>query len=195
MLTPDQTVALWQHMQRTFGSRVEEKQDSKVMQLAAVMLDALDIQDREQFMRDFVTTLYRTIYIPFNLGVAGRWDLWSQVRVCVHEHQHIVQGEREGWVVFSSRYLTSPSFRAGYEAEAYGCDLEMEFWRTGTIISPATLAASLKNYGCSPADVEMAEEMLSMRAAVVEQGVVENRASIAAIEWLTANAPDIRLIA
>lgn len=197
MLTPELTKAFWAHMQNEFGSSVEEKNDAAVMEVAAALLDALNIQDKEHFMKDFVTTLGKVIYIPFEIGVVGpdsRWQLWNQVRVCVHEHQHVVQGEREGWVTFGSRYLTSSSFRAGYEAEAYGCDLEMEFWRTEDILDIGQRVSMLKDYGCKPEDIEQAKQMLTIRAGVVAQGVVENLASVKAITWLETNVPGLRQV-
>lgn len=193
MLTPELTKAFWAYMQNEFGSSVEEKNDALVMEVAADLLAVLKIQDKEQFMKNFVTTLYKTIYIPFEIGVEDdRWTLWNQVRVCVHEHQHIVQGERDGWVTFCSSYLTSSLCRAGYEAEAYGSDLEMEFWRTEDILDINQRVASLKSYGCSDEDIEQARQMLEIRADVVVQGVVANPSSIKAIAWLEENVPGLR---
>lgn len=202
MITPTQTKAFWAHMQNAFGSTVEEKNDALVMHAAAALLDALDIQDKEQFMKDFVTTLFKTIYIPFEIGVEGpdgRWSLWSQVRVAVHENQHVVQGERDGWALFGARYLSDSSFRAGYEAEAYGCDMEMEFWRLGSSFDPHKFALEralgLKNYGCKDVDIEQAQQMLSLRADLIIQGVVETKAAQVAIPWLEANVPGLQIIA
>lgn len=201
-LTPAQVKAFWAHMQNEFGATVEEKNDALVMQVAAQLLDALKIQDKEQFMKDYVTTLYKTIYIPFEIGVEGadgRWSLWSQVRVAVHENQHVVQGEREGWPVFGSRYLTDSSYRAGYEAECYGCDMEMEYWRLGAVFDPHKFALEralgLKSYGCTDADIEQAQQMLSMRADLIVQGVIETKAAQIAIPWLEKNVPDLQQIA
>lgn len=195
MLTPELTQTFWTRMQSEFGSSVEEKNQAAVMQAAAALLDLLDIQHKDRFMKDFVTTLYKTIYIPFKIGVEdGRWDLWSQVRVCVHEHQHVVQGEREGWPVFCTRYLTSSSYRAGYEAEAFGCDMEMEFWRTGSILDIAQRCSVLRDYGCTTADIEMAEQMLNIRADVIKQGVIENQASVVAVAWLETNVSGLKRV-
>lgn len=197
MLTPELTVAFWEHMQKEFGASVVQKDEAAIMKVAATLLDALDIQDKDQFMQDFVTTLHKTIYIPFKIGIdVPRWPLWSQVRVCVHECQHTVQGSREGWVTFDGRYVTSSSWRAGYEAECYGCDMEMERWRLGSQFDPFVFAKEraqgLKNYGCSEADIDQAAEMLTIRAGVITQGVVETRAAQVAIPWLEKNVPGLK---
>ncbi|MCJ7759715.1 hypothetical protein MUP59_01035 [Candidatus Bathyarchaeota archaeon] len=193
MITPQLVKDFWSYMQGVFGSCVEQKNEAAVMKMAVALLSVLKIQNKDQFMKDFVTTLYNTIYIPFEIGINDdHWDLWDQICVCVHEHQHIVQGERDCWVTFVSRYLTSTSFRAGYEAEAYGCNLEMEFWRTGKIIDTGARVFSLKNYGCKDDDIEMAKRILDVRAEVVRQGVVENKSSITAIKWLDVHADSLR---
>ncbi len=193
LIIPEMTQAFWQYMLKEFDAKVEQKDEAAVMQAAAVLLYALNIQDKDQFLKNFVTTLHKTIYIPFKIGVDdGRWSLWSQVRVCVHECQHTVQGAREGWVAFDGRYLTSSSWRAGYEAECYGCDMEMEFWRQGKNFDPFVFAKEraqgLKNYGCDDADIDQAAATLAIRASVISQGVVETRAAQVAIPWLEKNA-------
>ena len=193
MITSQLVQDFWAFMCKRFSSKVVQKDESRVMGVAAELLNVLDIQDKDQFMKNFVTTLYCTIYVPFEIGISdSHWDLWDQIRVCVHEHQHIVQGNREGWMTFGSHYLTSSSFRAGYEVEAYGCDLELEFYRTGKVIDIDARASSLKSYGCSESDIEMVKSMLTIRAGVVSQGVVTNISSAVAIEWLDAYAGSLR---
>jgi hypothetical protein len=198
-LTPMDVQAFWNHMRHEFGSAWEAKNESKLMQVAGSLLEALDIQSKETFLKNFVTTIGKTIYIPFTVGVEqgdeGRiWPLWNQVRVCVHEHVHVVQGDREGWATFDARYLSSSSYRAGYEAEAYGSEVEMEFWRTGQIMDYVSRLQTLKTgYGCSDDDVAQAVAMVEIRAGVVAQGVVESRPAQVAIEWLEKNVKGLRI--
>jgi len=205
-LTPELTRAFWAHMQTRFDVSVEEKNDSLAMQAIATLLDALSVQERDRFMKDFVTTIVTvdaTVYVPFEIGVEVvdgnvRWPLWNQCRVAVHECQHAVQARREGWVAFDSKYLSSGSYRAGYEAEAFGCDLEMEFWRQGAAFDLATFVQErplvLKGYNCSEENIEQARAMLAVRAGVVAQGVVETEAAIVAIDWFENHVPDVRLV-
>lgn len=199
MLTPELTQAFWAHMLKEFDASVVQKGDSDLMKVVATVLDAFSVQDKEQFMLDFVTTLGRAIYIPFKIGIVGkgRWSLWAQARVCGHECGHVMQGNREGWATYDSRYVTSSSFRAGYEAECYGIDMELEFWRLGSSgFDPFRFAQerplSLKNYGCKEAEIEQAQQMLTIRAGLVAQGVVETRAAQVAIPWLEANVSGLR---
>ena len=185
------TVDLWRHLREHYNSTVVAKDKSAVMKAAAVLLDTLNIQDRDQFMQQFVTTLYRTIYVPFAIGDEGSgWSLWSQIRVAVHEHQHIEQGDRDGWPTFSTRYLTSGSWRASYEAEAYGSDLEMDWWyrRGGFDLSKwiGGRVQSLKSYGCKQVDIDMAENILSIRAKTVRLGGIETQGAQLAVSYLEA---------
>ncbi|MCU0912960.1 MAG: hypothetical protein MUC88_00180 [Planctomycetes bacterium] len=160
-----------------------------MMRAAAALLDTLDIQERDQFMERFVTTVGRTIYTPFSVGQATPiWTLPEQLRVAVHEHTHVVQGDREGWVVYDTRYLASSSHRAGYEAEAYGSDMEIEWWMSNGKFNPydfaLSRARSLKSYACSEADICQAAATMALRAGLVIQGYVESEAAKVAIEWL-----------
>jgi hypothetical protein len=186
-ITPGVTRAFWRHMLAKFDAAVVQKDSSTAMHLAASMLDLVDIQDEKQFMEHFVTTLHKTIYIPFEIGVAtDDWPLWNQIEVCCHECVHVLQCAREGVIVYDTRYLSSSSYRAGYEAEAYGCNLEMEYWLTGRILDSPARAGSLKFYGCSTADIEQAIHTLEIRAGVIKQGVIETLPAQEAITWLEA---------
>jgi hypothetical protein len=196
MSEPTQKLVLdfWAYMQSEYGSDVIQKADSDLMKLVAKFLDVAGIQDDETFMTRFTTTLHNNIYIPFELGDPSR-DLWGQIRLCVHEHQHIEQGQREGWVTFSGQYLTSPSYRANYEAEAFGCDMEMMYWRNGTGFDALAYGQKrvevLKMYGCNDDHVEQAKRTIALRADVLLQGGLENKCSQLAITWLNKHAPEL----
>jgi hypothetical protein len=194
-VTPEIVRAFWAHMSDAYESDVIPKADSELMKLVAGFLDVIDVQDDETFMQRFTTTLHNNIYIPFELGVPSNYDLWDQIRVCVHEHQHIEQGQRDGWITFGGRYLTSPSYRANYEAEAYGCDMELEYWRQGTGFDPLSYGTqrvkSLNLYGCKPEHIVQAQQTISIRADMLAQGGVENKATLLAMEWLNEHAPEL----
>lgn len=195
--TPELVKNFWAYMQSEYGSDVIQKVDSELMKLVAKFLDVAGIQDDETFMTRFTTTLHNNIYIPFKLGmlVTGGYTLWGQIRVCVHEHQHIEQGQREGWVKFGGQYLTSPASRANYEAEAFGCDMEMEYWRQGMSFDPLVYGQQrvevLKMYGCKPEHIEQAKQTIGIRAGVLLQGGMENKCTQLAVAWLNEHAPDL----
>lgn len=191
-IAPEAVVAFWQFMQGHFGTRVMNKEDALEMQLLAQALNLLGVQDRARFLRSFTTTLVRRIYTPFEIGVPrDGWDLWRQVVVCVHEHQHVVQQARAG-LRFEIEYVVDPAARAAWEAEAYRSDLELHFWRYGATPSARKLAELLIDYGCRPADVEVAWKSLALSAASVRQGAVMNQATHVALGWLNEHLPHLR---
>lgn len=191
-IQPDEVVAFWRHMQERFGTVTVNKADALEMQVVAGVLNALGVLDKEHFLRNFTTTIGRKIYAPFEVGSpdAG-WDFWSQVVVCVHEHQHVVQHDREG-LSFELSYVADRAARARFEAEAYRSNLEMHFWRYGTTRSARGLAELLHDYGCRVEDVEVAAQSLALANVSVRQGAVLNEATRAALDWLDAHAGRLR---
>ena len=183
-IQPDEVVSFWRHMQERFGTTTVNKADAVEMQIVASVLDALGILDRERFLKSFTTTLGRKIYTPFEAGRANdAWDLWDQMVVCVHEHQHVVQHDREG-LSFEVSYVADRAARARFEAEAYHSNLEMHFWRYGTTTRSRPLAELLHDYGCRPEDVEIAAHSLALANVSVRRGAVLNESTRAALDWL-----------
>lgn len=184
-ITPELVRGFWSHFERLYHTRTVPKADATEMKAVASALKLMGILDADAFMTKFVTTLWRRIYVPFTVGEIGSsWSLWDQIVVCVHEHQHVEQLQRDGWFKFTTQYLTSSAKRAMYEAEAYRSDMEMWFWRTGELLSPHSLAGSLVSYNCKVGDIRTVEIALEMSSITVKKGGVINRASQRAIEYL-----------
>ncbi|MBN8616642.1 MAG: hypothetical protein J0L92_39015 [Deltaproteobacteria bacterium] len=191
-IQPEEVWAFWRFMQDHYRTTVVNKRDALEMQLVAQALDALGIQSRERFLRNFTTTLGRRIYTPFEVGSPrGGWDLWSQVVICVHEHQHVVQHDREG-LSFEVSYLADRAARARWEAEAYRSNLELHFWRYGTTPSARRIAEVLGDYGCRPEDVDVAAKSLALSAVSIRKGAVINEATHVALGWLDEHVPRLR---
>ena len=123
-LEPGDVRAFWDFMTQHYGTSVINKQDAIAMKVVARVLDTLGIVDRDSFLKEFTTTIGRRIYIPFTIGDASPLDLWSQIALCVHEHQHVVQHDKLG-LRYELTYLASKADRARYEAEAYRSELEV----------------------------------------------------------------------
>jgi len=163
----------WRQMTRAYGTRV--------------------IDNEGEFLRRYTTTIGKRIYTPFDVGMPHEhYDLWGQITVCVHEHQHVEQLLRDGWLKFAGRYLVSSAARAAYEAEAFRSNMELHFWRFGEIPNLRLLAKGLEHYGCDQNDIDMAERMLELSAATVRRGGVVNRSSQKAISWLERHAPELK---
>ncbi len=184
---------LWNYMSRRYGTRIIDKADALEMRLVAWFLKRIGVLDEEAFLESFTTTIGKRIYTPYSVGESRRGhSLWSQLVTCVHEHQHVEQLKREGMLRFFSRYLASKAARAAYEAEAYTCNLELHFWRTGKILSPKRLASRLLDYGCRPADVEVTHKTLIAAARTIRAGGIITSASKIAIAWLEEYAPELK---
>lgn len=189
---PEEVWAFWRFMQEHFRTSVVNKSSAFEMQLVARALNALGIQSKERFLKSFTTTIGRRIYTPFEVGSAkGGWDLWQQIVICVHEHHHVVQHDREG-LSYEISYLADRAARARWEAEAYRANLEMAYWRTGTTPSALATASVLKDYGCRPEDIEVTAKSLALSAISVKRGAVINEATHVALGWLDENVPRLR---
>ena len=191
-LRPEEVWAFWRHMQDHYRTTVVNKRDALEMQLVAQVLDALRIQSSDRFLKNYTTTFGRKLYTPFEVGKPqSGWDLWSQVLVCVHEHQHVVQHEREG-LNYEVSYLSDRAARARWEAEAYRCNLELHYWRYGVTPAVRPLASLLTEYGCRPIDVEVTAQNLALSAASVRRGAIINEATNIALLWLNEHVPHLR---
>ncbi len=173
---------LWDHLSDHYGTRLARK-DAPEMQLVASALEEMGILDAEYFLKNFTTTLGRTIYTPYEIGVGNEGALAAQLRTCVHEHQHVVQ-YLKGGIRFAFEYGTDSARRAHYEADAFRCSLELHYWMYGKVQNVRKVAESLRHYACSAADIDVCEKALRMTAKVVEKGGVSSDAGKVAVEWL-----------
>ncbi len=170
-LTPMTVRALYDYMSRRYRTEIIDKRRAAAMHAMSWFIERVSGIPAKTFVERYGTTIGRRIYLPFVPGeTSNGFDLWSQVVICAHEHQHVEQLQRDGWIKFVLSYLASSSARATYEADAYRTAIELSFWRTGRIPSPTTIASRLRDYAASPGDVKMAETMLISFARTVRRG-------------------------
>lgn len=190
--TPDLVADFWRAMQAHYGTTIIDKSNALEMRLAARFLQRANILDAPTFLKRFTTIIGRRIYAPFTPGIATkRHSLWSQLVVCVHEHQHVEQHDRDGKLRFSARYIASKPARTAYEAQAYICNIELHHWHTGQIPNIPELAKRLTDYGLRPSDIATAEQTLNNAAHQIQAGKLVTPASKTAIQWLQQNAPEL----
>ncbi len=175
----------WKYMQGYYGTRVVDKKSSKLMKFVSIILNKFGAMSRKNFMDDFTTTLGKNIYTNFKVGDSDTMDLRKQISICVHEHQHVVQFNKD--IGFSRKYIFNDSARAHYEADAYRCNMEIYYWYTGKLLDPARIAKILLSYGCSKGDVEVCKRNLEMSAVTIGYGGIISEASKVAIRWLNEN--------
>ena len=157
-------------MCEAFGTRVIEKQRAPEMRASSFVLDAMNIMPRDTFMHRYTTVWARRIYPCFEVGHGDAEDRWGQLVVCVHEHQHVVQYDRQGFAIYAAKYLASRRFRALAEAEAYLTQLELAYWRNDKMPDIDALADGLLAYGCRASDVRAARAVLQQGADRLRDG-------------------------
>jgi len=191
--TPELVKDFWKHMTGVYNAEVVDKRDSALMNLIADGLSALGVTDKQAFLTRFTTTIGRRIYTPFEVGVeTSLHSLWGQMVICPHECQHVAQLDEIGELQFEARYLISSMARAEFEVAGYRCNLEMDHWRYGKIVDVHELAGRLRGYGCSSAEISVAERMLSIAALTVNAGGVVSEAFSVAKLWLDMYAGELR---
>lgn len=187
-ITSEQVRNFWKHMVRVYGFKVVNRDDSEAMKLVAWALDMMGIQDADDFMDNYTTTVvfsgWRAVYIPFEIGKGSQSQLVAQSATCVHECQHIVQADRDP--MHSVKYLTSDTSRAYYEADAYRTNMEMHWFFTGKLLSAKSLTDKLISYSVGKGDRRICEKHLIVSSKVVEQGGVISATSKEAIKWWKA---------
>lgn len=177
---------------RRFDAKIRDKSDSARMRAASWFLDKMGIMDAEEFMNNYTTVIPPVIYASYRVADPSSIPLWSQIKCVTHECQHIYQAQQDGFVTFTANYAGSKVCRASYEAEAYSCDIELEYWRTGLILDARIFAKKLLAYNCDKEDVEFAEKMLLSRIDTIKSGGIINKASQVAIEIMEEKMPEIR---
>lgn len=181
-LDTKQTQTFFDAMCARYGTQVKNKRRSPLMQASGLGLQIVGVMTHADFMSSYTTVWRKRIYPSFVPGEGSPEALWRQVVVHVHEHQHVEQWRREGVITYSARYLISTRARALYEAEAYGCNAELTYWRDQTVLAPDKLASKLTHYGCTSRDIEAATRRLEFISKGIQQGTYRSAAVDTALE-------------
>lgn len=184
--TAADALAVWDRLQEHYGTDIRLKADSATMKAAASALGLVGVMERKVFLERYATTLGSTIYMPYEPGDPFR-NAVSQIRLAVHEHQHVVQGRRD--TLYEARYLASKTSRATYEAEAWGAELEVAYWLLGDqldlLAEADRLSAKVVNYGCGKEQVAHVRALLGLRIELLgAHGLVESDAAKVAIRFM-----------
>jgi len=183
-LTAANVTLLWYHLSKRYGSKVASKASSELMQKVAWALDLMGIMDNEKFMEQYATTIFDTIYLPFNVGDFAEVGPASQVVLAVHEHVHVMQCAREGSLEFCASYLALKSGRAHWEAEAYCASMQMIYYLNGQMPDIDRIARKILSYGCGQDEVEYIKAHLEMTAEPMRLGAIINDVAAEAIAFL-----------
>lgn len=190
--TPELVKQFWLFMTGHYGTQVIDRTRAPEMKAVGWFLDKIGIADKETFKTHYATTIGKRLYLPFNVGVEDNvWGLWEQIVTCVHEHQHVVQYVKDGQK-FQLKYLLRPGARAVYEAEAFRCHLELDWWRHKDMPETDDLIELMGAYNLRSVDLAVARKIIKLSRQTIELGGITNEASRLAIKWLDANAPDLK---
>lgn len=186
-ITTATVVGLWHHMEKSYNSNHTSKSDSGMMKMIGNFLSAMGILDKNQFLKNYTTTIGSVIYVPFQIGATSiQYPLFNQITTCVHEHQHVVQWRRGG-LSFMLEYLTDSSRRAAYEVDAMHSSLEMHWWYNRALPDISKMSLRLVDYNCKKDDIVMAEKMLRSISKVVRRGAISTSAGVTAIKYLRSH--------
>jgi hypothetical protein len=183
--TSEDVVAFWAAMQQHYASTRIDKSKASEMAGIAQLLDLLGVVKKQDFLTRFTTVIDDRIYTPFEPGTPTRdWSLWGQIMVCVREHEHIRQDRASGGLGFKWNYITNPAQRAHYEAEAYRCDMVLEWRYQGRVLDAYRISRLLLSYGCTMADADVAERMLLLSVPSIKAGAIPSDVAGWACQWL-----------
>lgn len=156
-------------LEKRFNVKITSNKSSESVKAIASALDTLGIKDKETFMKEVAITLYRTIYLPFDVGCLTI-PAAQQLEVIAHELEHVLQWEKLGPVDFSLSYLTNSAKRSEFEVKALSANLEWVWRTTGKMYDIKSLCKHLVWYKCSSKDIKVSEKHLAILANILKQG-------------------------
>jgi hypothetical protein len=183
IITPEHAVAVWDCLSNNYGSTVHSKDDSDFMKSIGWALNLMEVMDKEVFLKEYSTTIFSHIYIPFEIGKDDKKDPWSQIVNGVHEHVHVLQCKQEGHLAYAGEYLASKDGRARFEAQAFATALELNWWKDKTLPDIERLSRKLLHYGCGQDQVNFVKGYLKMHSVTVQEGGTINDVTRNAI-WM-----------
>jgi len=186
--TAQDVTEFWDYMCSRHGVTAIDEADPKQARIVDGVLDAMGVFGKHEFRKHYSTTVlssFRGIYIPFKPGVLCEdYDLWQQMRVCVHEIDHVTQADLKRELGYSWDYLTNHASRAAYEGDAFRSDVEMEWRYRGRLLYPYVLSIRLIHYNCTSLDCENIEKKLEDCMPVIKSDTLTEPASKEAAVWL-----------
>ena len=188
-ITPEIVKNFYDYMTQQVRATVQNKNSSTFMTVVGSVLESVGSINKSVFLNEYATTIFRTIYVPFEVGVASEcYPLWDQCLILVHECQHVIQCNRVGNFEYAFRYLTDTSKRTAYEVDGYSSEMEVNWWYTHEILDPSLITTYLQSYSLTDTDIDVAHEMLTSRAIAIQAGAPAiAETSRTAIPWLMAH--------
>lgn len=164
----EQLLDIKRKLEKQFGCVIKSNKDSTSIEAIASVLDLIGVKDKEDFLKNVAITLYKNIYLPFEVGTLSV-DPLRQLEIIAHELEHILQWGKDP-LDFSINYLTKPEKRAEMETRALGANLEFVWRTTGKLYDVKVLSKNLRWYRISSKDIKISEKHLAILANILKQG-------------------------
>jgi hypothetical protein len=166
--------ALKKYLCKIYGTTVKYKPTASEMRALARLLDALGIADAGVWLKNYSTTLGRTIYLCRRLS-----DTTIHARdhavILTHEHAHVwIMDQMGGEVPYDLAYLDG-SQRAIIEARCYLAGAEV-YWKSTKAagrptLPPFDLGKTLANgYQCKSKDIKPAVTLYERGCRLIKRG-------------------------
>ena len=97
-------------MCKQYDAEYTYKKTAWEMKLVAGLLDAFDITDKDAFMKNYATTVGRTIYPNFKVGTTKVLPI-TQTMLAAHEFGHIWLHDDMGSTKYNANYIGDVSQR------------------------------------------------------------------------------------
>lgn len=166
-VTHDIANGLWWDAITYYDIEVSPKGDSDFMNNVGEFLELIGVSESEHFMKNYTTTIYETIYVPWDLDDTDH-DPTMKLIILAHELVHVNQF-RESPVAFPMRYLADKSWRSQYEAEAMAEELVFTHKLTGETNIDGRVQ-TLYGYGLEHRHVDYVYDHLSAIVEVLKAG-------------------------
>ena len=181
-LSPMLVADLWDAATAKYDTRLATEADTP--KLDHFLADQ-HVLDPAKYKANHAVTIGKVIFLPFRPGFPHPiWDLWQQVYICGHEHQHVWQANQQEGVLYQFTYWSDSTKRAYYETECFRVAMALAWHFNQVMLEPATLAAKLREYGCNEDDVQMGEKILTLSADSIRSGALPGEVCRFIAGWL-----------
>jgi hypothetical protein len=156
-----------------YGTTIRYKPTNAQMRALAALLDAIGVADRDVWLRQYSTTLWRTIFLCRRLSdttVRAR----DHAATLAHEHNHVVLRDQMGAARYNAAYLDSAQ-RAIIEARCYLAGAAV-YWQAQAAVGhqelpPIDLGETLsEGYRCGKSDVRAALAVYEAGCRAIKRG-------------------------
>lgn len=186
-LTSESIIELWDAMCHRYEAKYVYKKTAWEMKLVAGFLDALGITDRDEFMKNYATTVGRTVYPNFKVGTK-KVPFITQAMLASHEFNHIWLHDEMGTIQYNANYVGDVSERGLIEVDCYECDMTVYWhWHKATrgvgALPDIDMSKILKAYRCTGKKAGPALAKFEKAVKVIKKGGIASPTALDVIDF------------